>query len=107
MTAGAATVEQAAMLVEQLRDTKQWWSSYPVPTVAMDESKFDRRAFWRGDMWPPCDYMVTQGLNRYGYHELARKLTNRMVELYERGPINERYDASQQVAHTTLEMRRA
>lgn len=104
LTAGAATPEQAAMLVEQLQDPRQWWSAYPVPTVALDDPAFEANGMWRGDMWPPTTYMVSQGLKRYGYHDVARKLTDRMLELYERGPIKERYDATTGEPHGVTDL---
>ncbi len=94
LAVGAATPEQAAMLVEQLQDPKQWWSAYPVPTVALDDPAFEAKGMWCGDMWPDDLHGQPQGLKRYGYHDVARKLTDRMLELYERCPINERYDAT-------------
>ena len=91
---GAATPEQAAALVEQLRDPRQWWCKYPVPTCALDDPKFDPRGFWRGDMWPPTTYLVSYGLNRYGYHDVARELTRLMQELVAARGINERYNGT-------------
>jgi hypothetical protein len=93
LTCGAATPEQAKALVKQLQDPKQWWAAYPVPTVAMDDSKFGAEAMWRGDMWPATTYLVACGLNRYGYHDVARQLAERMRRLIAEHGINERYNA--------------
>lgn len=88
----AATKEQAKVLVAELTDSTQWWCKYPVPTVALNDPKFDSKGFWRGDMWPVTTYLVAYGLNRYGYHDEARKLTEKMVELFIRNGVNERYN---------------
>jgi len=93
LTCGAATREQAAALVKQLQDPKQWWAAYPVPTVAMDDPKYGATAMWRGDMWPATTYLVACGLNRYGYHDVARQLAERMRRLIAERGINERYNA--------------
>jgi hypothetical protein len=89
----AATKEQAKMLANELIDTTKWWCAYPVPTVAKNDPKFDMKGFWRGDMWPVTTYLVAYGLNRYGYHDEARKLTDKIVELFNRNGVNERYNA--------------
>jgi putative isomerase len=89
----AATREQAKMLANELIDTTKWWCAYPVPTVAKDDPKFDMKGFWRGDMWPVTTYLVAYGLNRYGYHDEAGKLTDKIVELFNRNGVNERYNA--------------
>ena len=94
LSCGAATPEQAAALVEQLKDPKQWWSSYPIPTVAMDDPTFKAQGYWQGDMWPATTYLVSVGLNHYGYHDLARDLTRRMLDLVSKHGINEHYDAT-------------
>lgn len=93
LACGAATHEQAEALVQQLQDPKQWWAEYPVPTVALDDPKFGANAMWRGDMWPATTYLVTCGLHRYGYHDVARKLAERMRRLIAEHGINERYNA--------------
>jgi hypothetical protein len=92
MCCDAATKEQAKVLVTELLDTTKWWCAYPVPTVAMNDPKFDSKGFWRGDMWPVTTYLVAYGLNRYGYHDVARKLTDKMVDLFIRNGVNERYN---------------
>ena len=94
LTAKVATPEQAEMLVKQLQDTTQWWCKYPIPTQAMDEPTYQKQSFWRGDVWPPVDYMVTQGLNNYGYIDIAKKLTDKIVGLWGKKGINECYDGT-------------
>ena len=76
-----------------MQDPKQWWAAFPVPTVAMDDPKFGAEAMWRGDMWPATTYLVACGLNRYGYHDVARRLAERMRRLIAEHGMNERYNA--------------
>jgi len=101
LTAGLASDEQAAELVKQLTDPSLFWSKYPVTTSAMDEPTFKPDGFWRGDMWPPTNYLVAMGLNRYGYHDVAIEIANKMQELVEKydGHAFERYNG---VAGTAL-----
>lgn len=94
LAADVATPEQAESLVTQLLDPKQWWCAYPVPTTAIDDPKYDATGFWRGDMWPPTTYLVAYGLNRYGYHDAARELTERIVRLVSEKGVNERYNGA-------------
>jgi len=94
MTAGLATEEQAGELVKQLTDPSLFWSKYPVTTSSMDEPTFDPNGFWRGDVWPPTNYLVVLGLNRYGYYDIAIELANKMRKLLEKcdGHAYERYN---------------
>jgi hypothetical protein len=94
LTAGLASEEQAKELVKQLTDPSLFWSKYPVTTSAMDEPSFDPNGFWRGDMWPPTNYLIALGLNRYGYYDVAIELAAKMKELVEKcnGHAYERYN---------------
>jgi hypothetical protein len=94
LTAGLASEEQAKELARHLTDTSLFWSKYPVTTSAMDEPTFNPNGFWRGDVWPPTNYLIALGLNRYGYHELAIELAHNMTELLEKhdGHAYERYN---------------
>jgi hypothetical protein len=94
LTAGMASEEQAAELVRQLTDPSLFWSKYPVTTSAMNEPTFRPDGFWRGDVWPPTNYLIALGLARYGYHDLAREMTDKMLELVRKydGQSYERYN---------------
>jgi len=93
LACGAATPEQAATIAQQLQDPKQWWTGCPVPTTAASDPTYQSGGFWRGDMWPPMTYLVAYGLCRYGYHDLARELTDKTLRLIAEKGINERYDS--------------
>jgi hypothetical protein len=95
LTAGLASEGQAKELVKQLTDPSLFWSKYPVTTSAMDEPTFKPNGFWRGDMWPPTNYLITLGLDRYGYYEVAREITDKMLELLKKydGHAYERYNS--------------
>jgi neutral trehalase len=94
LTAGLASEEQARELVKQLKDPSLFWSKYPVTTSAMDEPTFDPDGFWRGDMWPPTNYLIALGLNRYGYYDISIELADKMFELVKKfdGHAYERYN---------------
>jgi hypothetical protein len=94
LTAGLASEAQAKELVRQLTDPSLFWSKYPVTTSSMDEPTFKPNGFWRGDMWPPTNYLVALGLNRYGYYDIAIDLAGKMQELLKKydGHAYERYN---------------
>lgn len=71
----------ADRLVAHLTDERQFWSRYPVPTVAMDDPKFDPLKMWRGPTWVNVNYLLIEGLQRSGYMDLARELRRRTLDL--------------------------
>jgi glycogen debranching enzyme len=68
-------------LVAHLTDERQFWSRYPVPTVAMDDPKYDPFKMWRGPTWVNVNYLLIEGLQRSGYSDLAHELRARTLDL--------------------------
>ena len=68
-------------LVALLTDPRHFWSRYPVPTVALDDSHYDPRQMWRGPTWLNVNYLLIEGLQRCGYVEVARELRQRTLEM--------------------------
>lgn len=95
--AGVASKERAAILVENhLTCPVEFWPAFPVPSVALNESKFELD-MWRGPTWINYNWLVICGLRRYGYQEHASKLiavTMKEISKWRRrrGSIYEFYD---------------
>jgi glycogen debranching enzyme len=68
-------------LVSHLTNPNEFWSQYPVPTVALNDPKFDPLQMWRGPTWANVNYLLIEGLLKSGYAELARELRHRTLEL--------------------------
>jgi len=71
----------SSRLVAHLTDERQFWSRYPVPTVAMDDPKYNPLQMWRGPTWVNVNYLLIEGLQRSGYPDLARDLRQRTLDL--------------------------
>ena len=71
----------ADRLVNHLMDPQEFWSRFPLPTVAMNDPKFDPLQMWRGPSWANINYLMTEGLQRSGYPDLARQLRSRTLEM--------------------------
>jgi glycogen debranching enzyme len=78
---GQMPPEIARRLVDHLTDERQFWSRYPVPTVAMDDPKYDPIKMWRGPTWVNVNYLLIEGLQRSGYADLAQELRRRTLDL--------------------------
>jgi len=71
----------AERLVAHLTNERKFWPRYPVPTVALDDPKFNPFQMWRGPTWVNVNYLLIEGLFRSGYPEVARELRRRTLEL--------------------------
>jgi putative isomerase len=100
--AGVATKERAARLVEHLKSEKEFCTPMPVPSVARDEEPYCKD-MWRGPTWANYNYLIIEGLERYGYNDLAKKIAERTVDEIARwylkdGVIFEIYDAEAEIS---------
>jgi len=94
-----ATPEHARSLAGQLRNPATFGRLHPVPTLAADEAGYyPNGGYWCGAVWIATNTMIIQGLEYYGYSDLARDIALRhldaMAQVYKRtGTIWENYAA--------------
>ncbi len=68
LLAGVASSDQAADLVNELRNPRTFGRRNMAPTLAANQKKYVRKGgYWRGSVWAPTDTMIIQGLEKYGY----------------------------------------
>lgn len=79
--AGHITKERAKHLVEQLKDKKQFGAKYPVPSVPMNSSWFRPHLYWQGPTWVNMNWLIIDGLMRYGYEEEAEHIRAQTLKL--------------------------
>jgi glycogen debranching enzyme len=79
---GCVTTEQAARLVEQLRQPAHW-PVFPVPTTPTSAGAFVPDRYWRGNVWLSVNWLIDMGLRRYGYRQMASQLVERSMALVE------------------------
>ncbi|MBN2173391.1 MAG: hypothetical protein JW731_04625 [Bacteroidales bacterium] len=81
--ANAVSKERADILIKTLTDTSKFWRKYGVPTLAADDEWYspyvDYCCKWNGPVWLLWDYMVFDGLKKYGYDQFASELADRMM----------------------------
>ena len=74
LIAGVPSARRARRMVGVLRDPARFWGEWVLPTIPRDDPAFDDQQYWRGSIWPPMNYLVLQGLRRYGFDEVASEL---------------------------------
>ncbi len=89
---GAPTDAMARRMVsEHLTNEKEFWLAYPVASYAKTEPDYyqgsarlpngNTECNWRGSTWAPTNYMIFQGLMRYGMVDTARQIASRLFDL--------------------------
>jgi hypothetical protein len=75
LLAGVASSDQARDLVKELNNPETFGRRNLVPTLAANQQGYDPLGgYWRGSVWAPTDTMIIQGLEKYGYSDLARSI---------------------------------
>jgi hypothetical protein len=79
--AGCITKEHAALLVKTLENEHVFGPPFPVPSTPLNSIWFDPERYWQGPSWFNTNWLIIEGLKRYGYKEHAEALAESMIEL--------------------------
>jgi putative isomerase len=95
---GMVSQERAKRLLDHLRDPKEFWTEFPIPTVPRADPAFAEQYYWRGRVWPPVNFLIYCGLKLSGFDAVASDLAERSLALFEgewagKSHIHENYNA--------------
>ncbi len=82
--AGTISKERAAHLVSLIEDPMQFGTTYGVPSVPTNSADFQPKLYWQGPSWVNTNWLIIDGLKRYGYDELAQKIIKSTLEMVEK-----------------------
>ncbi len=71
-------------LLNHLKDEKEYWSAYPIPTVSMKEPSFNPKnihLLWRGPTWVNTNFFIWIGLKKHNENKIADELVSRTRDL--------------------------
>lgn len=78
---GTITKERAKQLVDLLNNKNLFNSQYPVPTVPLNSEWFDEHRYWQGPTWVNTNWLIIDGLLRYGYKKEAEHIRMQTLKL--------------------------
>lgn len=90
--AGSISQERAEQLVKLLENDKTFGADYPVPSVSLDSSWFQSKLYWQGPTWVNMNWMIIDGLKRYGFKDHAAALRETTLEMVRNGGCYEYFD---------------
>jgi neutral trehalase len=79
--AGTISKERAQRLVDVLKDHKQFWLHHPIPSVPLNSEYFSAERYWQGPTWVNTNWLIIEGLERYGFKEVANDLRQRTIAM--------------------------
>lgn len=90
--AGSISKQRAAELVQMLENQHVFGPNYPIPSVPLDSPQFDAERYWQGPSWVNTNWLIIDGLERYGYHDHAAALAESTIDMVDRSGFAEYFN---------------
>lgn len=78
---GVVSAEKAARIVTMLGDHHHFKLNHPLPSVPLSSTYFDSQRYWQGPVWINTNWLIIDGLKRYGYTVEAESLRQKTLEV--------------------------
>lgn len=79
--AGSVSPERAEQLVSLLRNRHAFGANFPVPSVPFNSKYFEPHSYWQGPTWLNTNWLIIDGLQRYGYKKEAAIVAAKSIQL--------------------------
>ncbi len=81
---GAPSMGQAEKMAAHLTDPETFGTPLRIPSIAANNVLVYKKDMWRGPVWTNVNFMIVLGLERYGFHELARSIVRETLREQEK-----------------------
>jgi len=75
-----------------MKRRRKYSPSFPLPSVPLDSSYFDPTRYWQGPTWVNMNWLIIDGLKRYGFASEAEILKNRTLFMVEKAGCSEYFN---------------
>jgi putative isomerase len=82
LIAGAADKVRADKTLAWMYREDKFWLPWLLPTTAKDDPVWPNQRYWHGYVWPPANYLVWLGVERYADAAHRAEYTRRSVKLF-------------------------
>ena len=89
---GMISDERAKHLVEILSSPESFKLKYPVPSVGANSVFFDPVKYWQGPTWVNINWLIIDGLKRYGFEKEAEQLKNSTLDMIQENGMYEYFN---------------
>lgn len=90
--AGSISQERANQLVKLLENEHTFGPAFPVPSVPVSSFWFNSKLYWQGPTWVNTNWLIIDGLQRYGFKDHAAALRESTLEMINRHGCWEYFD---------------
>lgn len=78
---GCISKQQATKLVALLKNDDFFNTTFPAPSVPVNSRWFSQHLYWQGPTWVNTNWLIIDGLERYGFDEEARHIRRQTIKL--------------------------
>jgi len=89
---GCITAERAKQLVRLLENQHVFGTDFPLPSTPPSSPLFNPVRYWQGPSWVNINWLITDGLERYGFHDHAQALRESTIAMVEQGGFYEYFN---------------
>ena len=99
LIAGIATEKQAKRMIEEhLLNENEFWGQYVIPSISKNDPAYFDNDYWRGRIWGPMNFLVSEGLKRYEFYDTSFEFSRKSLDLFlkewtEENHIHENYNS--------------
>lgn len=90
--AGSISKERAEILVKSIENEHIFGPAFPIPSAPLNSPWFDPVRYWQGPTWLNTNWLIIDGLRRYGYKDHADALMESSLELVTRSGFSEYFN---------------
>lgn len=90
--AGHISKDRAEKLLRLLENEHSFGPAYPVPSVPLNSFWFHRKLYWQGPTWVNMNWLIIDGLERYGFKDYAGALRESTLEMVKKSGFYEYFD---------------
>lgn len=90
--AGHISKERAEKLVKLIENQHEFGTKFPLPSVPRTSRYFDPKRYWQGPTWVNTNWLIIDGLRRYGFDDHADVLSEMTLELVDTHGSSEYFD---------------
>jgi hypothetical protein len=78
---GKIKKDRASRIVGSLENEHRFGTVFPVPSAPLDSNWFQADRYWQGPTWVNTNWLIIQGLKRYGFNDHADALKESTIEM--------------------------
>jgi hypothetical protein len=90
--AGCISKERSKQIVTLLENEQMYGTPYPIPSVPVSSPWFHPKRYWQGPSWVNTNWLIIDGLRRYGFNDHADALTETTLEMVAQSGFAEYFD---------------